>query len=65
MKEKELKLQEGVQAGEIIPERAQLEIQRAQKMAEQAIEEKRMQLTAEAQEASQKYQTEFDFDKYY
>ena len=50
--EKELKLQEGVQAGEIIPERAQLEIQRAQKMAEQAIEEKRMQLTAEAQEAA-------------
>ena len=50
--EKELKLQEGVQTGEIIPERAQLEIQRAQKMAEQAIEEKRMQLTAEAQEAA-------------
>ncbi len=50
--EKELQLQEGVQAGEIIPERAQLEIQRAQKMAEQAIEEKRMQLMAEAQEAA-------------
>ena len=50
--EKELKLQEGVQAGEIIPERAQLEIQRAQKMAEQAIEEKRIQLTAEALEAA-------------
>ena len=52
LKEKELQLQEAAQAGEIIPERAQLEMQRAQKMAEEAINEKRMQLTAEAQEAA-------------
>tara|TARA_R110002020_G_scaffold17671_2_gene61733 strand:+ start:456 stop:2699 length:2244 start_codon:yes stop_codon:yes gene_type:complete len=52
LKEKAIQLQESIEAGEIIPERAQLESQRSQKMAEQAIQEKRMQLTAEAQEAA-------------
>ena len=52
MKEKVLQMQEAVQAGEMIPERAELEIQRAQKMGEQAIQEHRMQLTSEAQDAA-------------
>ena len=36
----------------MIPERAKLELEKAQKMAVQAIEEQRMQLTAEAQDAA-------------
>ena len=50
--EKELQLQQSVEAGEMIPERAQLELEKAQKMAAQAIEEQRIQLMSEAQEAA-------------
>tara|TARA_R100000808_G_scaffold19171_1_gene41735 strand:+ start:245 stop:2497 length:2253 start_codon:yes stop_codon:yes gene_type:complete len=50
--EKELQLQQAVEAGEMIPERAQLELEKAQKMAAQAIEEQRIQLMSEAQEAA-------------
>jgi len=50
--EKELQLNQAVEAGEMIPERAKLELEKAQKMAVQAIEEQRMQLTAEAQDAA-------------
>jgi hypothetical protein len=52
LKEKELQLQQAVQAGEMIPDRAQLEIEKAKKMAAQAIEEQRMQLMSEAQDAA-------------
>ena len=52
LKEKALQIEQAVQAGEIIPERAQLEMERAQKMAAQAIEEQRMQLMSQAQEAA-------------
>jgi len=51
--EKELQLQSAVEQGEIIPERAKLEIEKAQKMAAQAIEEQRMQMTSEAQESAE------------
>jgi hypothetical protein len=50
--EKELQLQQAVEAGEMIPERAILELEKARKMAAQAIEEQRMQMTSAAQEAS-------------
>ena len=50
--EKELQLNQAVESGEMIPERAKLELEKAQKMAVQAIEEQRMQLTAEAQDAA-------------
>jgi len=50
--EKELQLNQAVESGEMIPERAKLELEKAQKMAIQAIEEQRMQLTAEAQDAA-------------
>ena len=50
--EKELQLQQAVEAGEMIPERAKLELEKAQKMAAQAIEEQRIQLMSEAQEAA-------------
>ena len=50
--EKEFQLNQAVEAGEMIPERAKLELEKAQKMAVQAIEEQRMQLTAEAQDAA-------------
>ena len=50
--EKELQLQQAVDQGEIIPERAKLEMEKAQKMAVQAIEEQRMQMTSKAQDAA-------------
>ena len=50
--EKEFQLNQAVESGEMIPERAKLELEKAQKMAVQAIEEQRMQLTAEAQDAA-------------
>ena len=48
--EKELQLQQALESGEIVPERMELEMERAKDMAKQAIEEKRMTLTSEAQE---------------
>ena len=39
LKEKSLSIQQSLEAGEIIPERAEIEIDRAAKMTEQAIEE--------------------------
>ena len=50
--EKELQLQQAVESGEMIPERAKLELEKAQKMSAQAVHEQRMQLTSEAQEAA-------------
>ena len=65
LKEKELQLQQAVEAGEMIPDRAQLEMEKAQKMAAQAIEEQRMQLMSEAQDAAtiikQQIMSESDF----
>jgi len=52
LKEKMIQIQQAVETGEIIPERAELEMQRAQKMSQQAIEEMRMQLTSQAQDAA-------------
>ena len=48
--EKEKQLQQALESGEIVPERMELEMERAKDMAQQAIEEKRMALTSEAQE---------------
>ena len=52
LQEKELQIQQSLEAGEIIQERAQLEIERARKMSKQAIEEQRMQLMSQAQDAA-------------
>jgi hypothetical protein len=43
-------LTQAVEAGEMVPERMQLEMERAKEMSAQAIEEQRMTLMAEAQE---------------
>ena len=48
--EKQIQIEQAVQAGEIIPERGQLEIQKSQEMAQQALKEKEMELTARAQD---------------
>tara|TARA_R100001594_G_scaffold29706_1_gene55240 strand:- start:5557 stop:7830 length:2274 start_codon:yes stop_codon:yes gene_type:complete len=50
LKEKELQIQQSLQSGQIIPERANLEIERARKQTEQGIQEKRAQLMSEAQD---------------
>ena len=64
--EKQMQIQQAVEAGEIIPERGQLEIEKSQKMAAQALEEKQMQLTSEAQDAAtiinQQVMSEKDFN---
>ena len=54
LQEKQLQIQQAVEAGEMIPDRAQLEIERAQKMATQALEEQKAILTAQAQDAASK-----------
>ena len=48
--EKEKQLRQALESGEIVPERMELEMERAKDMAKQAIEEKRMALTSEAEE---------------
>jgi len=50
--EKQIQIEQAVQSGEIIPERAKLEIKKSQEMAAQAIKEKEMQLMSEAQDAA-------------
>ena len=50
--EKQKQIQESLQAGEIIEERARLELERAQKMSEQAVQEKRAELMSMAQDKS-------------
>ena len=52
LKEKLLSIQEALQSGEVIAERAELEIDRATKMTKQSIEEKRVQLLSQAQDAA-------------
>ena len=52
LKEKMLSIQQSLESGEIIEERAQLEMERAQQMSEQAVEESRMQLMSQAQDAA-------------
>ena len=48
--EKQLQIEQAVQSGEIIPERAQLEIKKSQEMAAQAIREKEMELISRARD---------------
>ena len=50
--EKQMQIQQAVESGEIIPERAQLQSKNSEEMAAQAIKEKEMQLMSEAQEAA-------------
>jgi len=50
--EKQMQLQKAVESGEIIPERAKLELERAHKMAAQAIEEHEMEMMSQAQDAA-------------
>ena len=52
--EKQQQIQQALQAGEIIPERGQLELERAQQMAKQSIEEKRAELMSMAQDKAAK-----------
>ena len=52
LKEKMLSIQQQLEAGEIIEERAQLEMERAQQMSQQAVEESRMKLMSEAQDSA-------------
>ena len=51
MIEKEMQIQQAVESGEVIPERGALELAKARKMAAQAVEEQRMQLMSEMQDA--------------
>ena len=48
--EKQMQIEQQVQEGEIIPQRAKLMIENSQKMAAQAIREKEMELISQAQE---------------
>ena len=48
--EKQMQIEQQVQEGEIIPQRAKLMIENSQKMAAQGIKEKEMELLSEAQE---------------
>ena len=48
--EKQMQIEQQVQEGEIIPERAKLMIENSQKMAAQAIKEKEMELLSQAQD---------------
>ena len=50
--EKQMQIQQSVESGEIIPQRAQLEIKKSQEMAAQAIKEREMQLMSEAQDSA-------------
>ena len=50
MEEKKMQIQQALQAGEIIPERASLEIDKAQKMFETAVAEKQQELMSIAQD---------------
>ena len=52
LKEKTLQIQQTLESGEIIAERAEIEIDRAVKMTKQGIEEKRMQLLSQAQDSA-------------
>lgn len=51
VQEKVMQIQQALQAGEIIEDRASLEIEKAQKMAETAIQEKQQELMSMAQDA--------------
>ena len=50
--EKQMQIQQSVETGEIIPERAKLQIEKSQQMAAQAIKEKQMELISKAKEES-------------
>jgi len=65
LKEKQLQIEQSLQSGEMIPERAQLEMQKAEQMAEQALEEMKMQLTSEAQDAATIVDNKIMSDKSY
>ena len=66
--EKTQQMQQAVEAGEIIPERAELELERARKMSDEAIQEKQMELMSQAQDSStkiiQRIMSEKDFKIY-
>ena len=63
--EKQMRIEKSLQAGEIIEERSKLEIEKMQSMAAQAVQEQRIQLMSEAQEAAttvtQKIMSESDY----
>ena len=63
--EKQQQIEQAVEAGEMIPERGQLELKRAQEMASQAIKEQEMQLTAAAQDAATKVTQQIMDEKSY
>jgi hypothetical protein len=50
--EKQIQLQKAAESGEIIPERAKLELEKAHKMAAQAIKEHEMEMMSQAQESA-------------
>ena len=65
LKEKQLQIEQSLQSGEMIPERAQLEMQKAEQMAEQSLKEMKMQLTSEAQDAATIVDNKIMSDKSY
>ena len=65
LKEKQIQIEQSLQAGEVIPERAQLEMQKAEQMAEQSLKEMKMQLTSEAQDAATIVDNKIMSDKSY
>ena len=52
LKEKMLSIQQSLESGEVIEERAKLQMDRANKMSQQALQEKELQLMSEAQDSA-------------
>ena len=52
LQEKQLQIQQAVESGEMIPDRASLEMEKAQKMAAEALEEQKAVFMSEAQDAA-------------
>jgi len=63
--EKQKQIQEALQSGEMIQERAKLEMERAQKMSEQAVQEKRAELMSMAQDRATKIEQQVITKKEY
>ena len=63
--EKQKQIQESLQSGQIIEERAKLELERAQQMTEQAIDEKRRELMSIAQDKATKIEQKIITKKEY
>ena len=65
LEEKKVSIQQALQAGEIIPERAELEIENAEKMSQEAIAEKKQELTSQAMDMIQRVEQKVVTEKEY